>query len=241
VRKQTVARNTQRNRLLESLPHAESTHLRALMEPIRPRVNDVLYEQLTPIDYVYFPDGGVFSLLREMRDGSTVEIGAVGNEGMVGLAAFHGASVTTDRVICQITGPALRMPVDRFKQIVTPEHPLHARMHLYTQAFMLHLAQAVACNRLHSATERYARWLLIAHDRVGRDEFALTQQFMAIMLGVRRTTVSEIAGSFRDQGILQYHQGRMTIDNRAALEAAACECYKVVRTYFEDILGKGCG
>lgn len=232
-----LSRAAQGNRLLASLPHAEATRLRGLMEPIRSRVHDVLYDQWTPIEYVYFPDGGVFSLLREMHDGSKVEVGTVGNEGMVGLPVFHGTRVTTDRAICQITGPTLRMEADRFREVVTADHPLHARMHLYTQAFTAHLAQSVACNRLHSATERYARWLLITHDRVGRDEFGITQEFLAIMLGVRRTTVSEIATSFRDHGVLHYHQGRMTIDDRAALEAAACECYAVIRAYFEDILG----
>lgn len=225
------------NRLLAAIPPDECARLRSLMEPVRPRLHDVLYEQNVPIRYVYFPDGGVFSLVTEMHDQSRVEIGTVGNEGMVGLPVFHGAHTTTDRAICQVTGPALRMPAEDFREIVTPEHPLHPVLHLYTQAFMVHLAQSVACNRLHSATQRFARWLLIAQDRVQRDEFAITQEFLAEMLGVRRTTVSGIAAAFRDDGVLRYHHGRMTIDDRAALEGAACECYGVVRQYFADTMG----
>ncbi|MDQ3808769.1 MAG: Crp/Fnr family transcriptional regulator [Chloroflexota bacterium] len=222
---------------MAALPRAEYTRLRAQMEPIRPRMKSVLYEQGGPIEHVYFPEGGVFSHMIQMADGSVVEVGTIGSEGMIGLSAFLNASASHTTVLCQIAGRALRMSTDVFRGEVTPATRLHTLLHRYGEAFMTYLAQAVACNAVHSAPARCARWLLMMHDRVGGDEFPLTQDFLSKMLGVRRATISAIAQELQAAGMIHYAQGRITIENRAALETITCECYAVVRREFDRMVG----
>jgi len=225
------------NRLLAALPRDAYEPLRARMEVVRPRAQEVLYEQGARVEYVYFPERGTISLLAVMADGQAVEVATVGNEGMTGVSVALGGETSPHRATCQIPGRALRMRAADFWAEVPSDHPLHAVVRRYADALMVQFAQSVACNRLHPVSQRFARWLCVTHDRVGADEFPLTQEVIAQMLGVRRQTVSEVASEFQAAGLIDYRLGRVTVEDRAALERAACECYSAVRASFERLLG----
>ena len=189
-----------------------------------------------PIEYVYFPNSGIISLVNLTEDGGTVEAATVGNEGMVGLPLLLGTDRMIGQAITQIVGDALRMKADVFKQEVTPASPLYSLLLRYTQALMNLISQSVACNRLHSVEDRCCRWLLLCQDRVESDEFPLTQEFLAQMLGVRRASVSVVAATLQKAGLIRYRRGKITILDRLGLEAASCECYQIVKQELDRLL-----
>jgi CRP-like cAMP-binding protein len=207
------------------------------MDVVRPRLQEVLYERGARIEFVYFPESGTISLLAPMADGDAVEVGTVGNEGIVGVSVALGSNTSPYRATSQIPGRAFRLRVADFREAAPPGHPLHGLALRYAEALMIQIAQSVACNRVHTVSQRLARWLCITHDRVGSEEFPLTQEVIAQMLGVRRQTVSEVASEFQAARLIDYRLGRVTIENRAALERSACECYRVVRERFDRLLG----
>jgi CRP-like cAMP-binding protein len=226
------------NRLLAALPAAERERVIELLEPVSLTFKQLLYEPNQPIMHVYFPLSCVTSLLVDMQDGGVVEIGTTGNEGIVGLPVFLGATSTPGRAITQIPGAALRMPASRFTDVVLRlDGALYHVLQRYTQALFVQTAQGAACNKLHNQEQRFCRWVLMMHDRVGSDSFPLTHAFIAQMLGVRRATVSEVAAAMQTAGLIQYHRGTMTIRDRAGLEAASCECYGVIRAEFDGVVG----
>ena len=230
------------NRLLAGLPEADAAARGAAAERVRPRMRQELYAQGGPMAYAYFPlgasGGGVFSLLVDVAEGGTVEILTVGNEGMLGLDAVLGAAASPTRALCQIAGWALRVPMPALVDAAAPGGVLHGRLVRYAQARTTSLARSVACNRLHSAQQRYARWVLTTQDRVGADEFPITQEFLAQMLGVTRPTISQVGQELQAAGLVHHAQGRLTVDDRAGLEGVACECYGVVRAAFDELLGE---
>jgi CRP-like cAMP-binding protein len=226
-----------RNRLLTALPRADHDRLRPELEHISSASKDIIYDVGQPIPHVYFPLSGMFSLLIVMADGSEVEVGMAGNEGMIGTPVFLGADRSPAKAVCQVPGGALRMKAEVFTGEVRRLGPLHDLMQRYTQAVVNQISQSVACNHRHSVEERLCRWLLMTHDRVGADEFPLTQEFLAQMLGVRRPSVTVVACSLQKDGLIQYHRGRMTVLNRKRLEEGACECYGVVKKEFDRLLG----
>jgi CRP-like cAMP-binding protein len=226
-----------RNSLLAGLPANELERVRAAAERVRPRMRQVLYEQGGPMEYAYFPQTGAFSLLVEMADGGTVETLTVGNEGMLGLPAVMGATRSPTRAICQISGWTVRLPVAVLLEAAPRNGVLFDRLARYAQARLTSLSRSVACNRLHSATQRYARWVLTTRDRVDSDEFPITQEFLAQMLGVTRPTVSLVGQELQSAGLIHYAQGRLTLDDHAGLERAACECYATIRDAFSELLG----
>lgn len=225
------------NRLLDGLPDAELDLLRGSAERIRPRMRQVIQQQGGAIDHAWFPLAGVYSLLAEMADGSVIETLTVGNEGMVGLPAVLGAMRSPTRAICQISGWAIRVPVPVLIAAAPRNGVLFDRIARYTQARLVSLSRSVACNRMHTAQQRYARWLLTTHDRVAMEEFPITQDFLAQMLGVTRPTVSLVSQEFQAAGLIHAAPGRLTIDDRAGLERMACECYRSVRDAFDELLG----
>ena len=225
------------NRLLAGLPAPDAERLLAGAERVRPRMRQDVYAQGGPMAHAYFPQGGVFSILMETADAGAVEVLTVGSEGMLGLPAVLGASRSPTRALCQIAGWALRVPMATLLAGAPPGSVLHGRLVRYAQAQMTSLARSVACNRLHSAQQRYARWVLATQDRVGGDEFPITQEFLAQMLGVTRPTVSLAGQELQAAGLIHYAQGRLTVDDRAGLEAASCECYRAVRAAFDELLG----
>lgn len=225
------------NRLLASLPREEYERLQPYLEPVSLELKRELYQPNQPIDFVYFPLRGMCSLLSMTSDGDLIEVATVGNEGMVGLPVFLGAKQIPGIGMCQIPGDALRMRQGDLQTQVTPGTPLYEILHRYTQALMNLIAQSALCNRVHSIEQRCARWLVLTHDRAGADEFLLTQEFLSQMLGVRRAGVSEVAAKLQNAGFISYRYGKITIVDRAGLEATSCECYRLIKAEFERLIG----
>ncbi len=226
-----------RNTLLARLPEEDYQALAPHLQLVPTPFNTVLFERDKPIDYVYFPCSGAHSVLAVMQDGAMVEVGTVGNEGLSTVEILIGGDVASERVVCQVPGESLRMPAAHFREAVAGDTPLRRLAHRYLQAYISQVSQSVACNRLHSIEERFARWVLMSHDRVPGDELQLTQEYLACMLGVHRPSVSLVARTFQQAGIIKYSRGVITMLDRPALEEACCECYFVVRSQFERILG----
>ena len=225
------------NRLLDLLPAADRRRLLERMELVELDLRQPVYESGKPIEHVYFPLTTVISMLAVMEDGQAVEVATMGSEGMAGLPVFLGASTSPDLAFAQIPGRALRMAAGEFRELANGAGTVQALLQRYTQAFFVQLAQGAACNRLHSLDQRLARWLLMTHDRVGRDRFPLTQEFMGRMLGVRRATVTQAAGRLQQAGLITYSRGIITIVDRPGLEAVSCECYRIITEEHHRLLG----
>jgi CRP-like cAMP-binding protein len=226
-----------KNRLLASLPNEEFERLQPYLELVLPKLKQELYQPNTPIEFVYFPLGGVYSLLSQTSEGDLIEVATVGNEGMVGLPIFLGAKQIPGVAMCQIPGDLLRMRAEDMRTQVTPSTPLYDLLHRYTQALFNLIAQTALCNRIHSIEQRCCRWLLLTHDRVGTDQFPFTHEFLSQMLGVRRAGVSQIAARLQNAGFISYRYGKITVLDRAGLEATSCECYELIKIEFERLIG----
>ncbi|HEX8851043.1 MAG TPA: Crp/Fnr family transcriptional regulator [Gemmatimonadaceae bacterium] len=227
-----------RNRLLAALPPEELARVRREAKPVRLGMREILFERDTPIQHVYFPETAVVSLVNTLEHGGTVEIGTAGREGIAGLSVFLMAESTTATAVAQIPGMAWRIPVDAFLRLAAPTNALHRLLLRYTQAFLTQVAQTAACNAAHLVEQRCARWLLMTHDRVDGDVMPLTHEFLAFMLGVRRSGVTIAMRSLQDAKLIDYTRGRVMIVDRAGLEGASCECYRVVRAQFDQLLAR---
>jgi CRP-like cAMP-binding protein len=223
------------NRLLGALADKELERLRPHLETVSLGLKDVLVEPDEPIEHVYFPINSACSIIATMGDGQEVEVGTIGNEGMLGLPVFLGRETVPLRTISQVPGEAVRMRSEALRKEVRPDDRLHELLHRYTEATFIFAAQSSACNRLHSVEQRASRWLLHTHDRVGKDEFPLTQEFLAQMLGVRRASVSEVAGGLQGQRLISYSRGRIRVLDRPGLEAKSCECYGIITKEFDRL------
>jgi CRP-like cAMP-binding protein len=224
------ARTYEDNRLLALLPATDRARLDAELEEISMAVGDVVYESGSLQDYVYFPTTAIVSLAYVMADGATAEIAVVGNEGVVGIALFMGGETTPSRAIVQSAGWAFRLSGRSLKREFTRAGPMQHLLLRYTQALLTQMAQTAVCNRHHSIDQQLCRWLLLRLDRLPANELAVTQELIANTLGVRREGVTEAAGELQRAGLMRYSRGRITVLDRAGLEARACECYQVVRT-----------
>jgi CRP-like cAMP-binding protein len=226
------------NRLLDSLDDEDRRRLTRDVEAVRFKLMDTLFDTGDSIDHVYFPLQSVVSILTRAQGTSGVEVATIGNEGLVGISLAWGAAELNPSEVLQVQvpGPALRMPAGTFTAELARDAGLAGVVRRYTQAFVSQLMQQVACNGLHSIEQRCARWMLLTHDRVGSDEFPLTQEFLAQMLGVRRASVTVVAGILQQSGFIRYRRGRVTVTDRAGLEGAACECYAVLREVFERLV-----
>ncbi|HET7486548.1 MAG TPA: Crp/Fnr family transcriptional regulator [Acidimicrobiales bacterium] len=235
----TRKRDARANRLLAALPAADRARLSPHLEPEQVELKQLLYEPGKHIDCVYFPRTAVVSVLTTMDDGSGVEIATIGNEGMVGVPLFLGTTFMPVREFsqAQVPGEVIRMDADTFQEETAAGGALHHIVQRYVQAFFSQVSQQVACNGLHSIEERCSRWLLLTHDRVGSDEFPLTQEFLSQMLGVRRASVTVAAGMLQSAGFIRYRRGRMTVIDREGLEGSSCECYGIIRGEFDRLLG----
>jgi CRP-like cAMP-binding protein len=195
-----------------------------------------LHSHRARIKDVYFPNGGVFSVTNEMRDGPPVEVATVGREGMLGIGVFLGDRAGSGRTFQQVANGALpAMAVERFIKESATDGPFRAVIGLYAQANLLQIMQSAACNALHNVTQRSCRWLLQAHDRIDGDTFSLKQEFLAVMLGVHRPTVTIVLRTLQREGLISSRYGHIQIMRRKRLEAAACECYGVIRAHFERL------
>ena len=226
---------TAENRIISALNAAEHQYFISQLERVTLSRSEVVYEPGDKIDYVYFPCTAVFSMLCTMEDGNTAEVGPVGREGVVGLNIFFGANVTPTRLIVHVAGSALRVDAELFRRESRSLRGSMPRLLLrYTQMLIAMTGQTSACNKLHTLGQQFAKWLLLMQDYVG-DELLLTHDLIALTLGVRRAGVTEAAVALKDGGLIDYTRGNIQILNRQALEARACECYKVVRAEYEQL------
>ncbi len=237
-RRQRAATDGRGNRLLEAIPAKERKHLLDLFELESCELKQQLMEPGEPMPTVYFPLTAVVSLLTTMDDGSGVEIATVGNEGMVGVPVFLGAEALNarDLVQVQVPGTVLRIEAAVFLGEASNGNALRGVVERYVQAYLRQVSQQVACNAMHAVVERCARWILLTHDRVGDNEFPLTQEFLSQMLGVRRASVTVAGGALQSAGFVRFRRGRVTILDRVGLEGSSCECYEIIRHEFDRLL-----
>jgi CRP-like cAMP-binding protein len=222
------------NRILQALPAEDRDRLIRNMVPVSLPIKTVLFEPGEPIRAVYFPLGGVISLVTPLDDGAIVEVATVGNEGIVGVPLVPGGSLAV-RAISQVSGSSLRMDAGAFLSEVERAGALSDLVHQYLQALFGQIAQAAACNRLHTNEERLSRWLLMSRDRVGADDFAITHEFLGQMLGSRRATVTLSAGLLQAAGLIRYHRGHVSILDGEGLEGVSCECYGSIKRELDRV------
>jgi CRP-like cAMP-binding protein len=221
------------NRLLAALPRAEYDRILQYVRMTAVTTGHTLHAHRARIKDVYFPNGGVFSVTNEMRNGPLVEVATVGREGMLGIGVFFGDRTGIGRTFQQVAnGPLPSMTVARFVKETAIAGPFRNVVNLYAQASLLQIMQCTACNALHNVTQRACRWLLQTRDRVEDDTFALKQEFLAVMLGVQRPTVTVVLRALQRDGLISSRYGRIQILHRKRLEAASCECYGVIRAHF---------
>jgi CRP-like cAMP-binding protein len=225
------------NRLLAALPVEEYERLRPHLEQVSIALGEVIYESGGRLDYVYFPTTAIISLLYVMEDGSSAEMGLAGNDGVVGIAVFMGGNTMPSRAVVQSAGVAMKMKSQALRDEFERGGRLQKLLLRYTQALLTQISQTAVCNRLHSVEQQLCRWLLLSHDRVPTDELIMTQTLIADMLGVRREGVTIAAGRLQDLGAISYARGHIRILDREKLEAAVCECYRVVKDEFDRLLG----
>ena len=235
----TTAQQWSVNRWLASLPWDDYERLSPELawQPLKAR--QVLHKHGEPVAEVYFPGRSVCSITNVMEDGRMVEVATVGREGLVGIEAVFGASSASGEAFVQIPAePAGVMSLETFHREMERRGAFHDRVTKYSQAFVSLLMQSAACNALHSAEQRCCRWLLMTHDRIEQDEFPLTHEFLAGMLGVRRPTVTLVMAELARTGIVSHVRGHVRIVDRKALEAASCECYRRLRSVSVGLLGQ---
>jgi CRP-like cAMP-binding protein len=225
------------NRLLAALPDAEYQRLAPHLEYVPLPLKQVLYNRGESIEYVYFPHRAIVSLISTPEEGSHVEVGLVGNEGIVGIPAVLGDNIATTSAIVQREDSGMRMEASLLKTEFQQGGSLQSLLLRYTQALYGLVSQNAACNRRHQLDERLARWLLLVCDRVGSNELLLTHEFISKMLGVRRAGVTEAANTLQRTGLIRYNRGKITILNRQKLEAAACSCYGIIKGEYGRLLG----
>ncbi|MDQ1080746.1 Crp/Fnr family transcriptional regulator [Pseudoroseomonas cervicalis] len=223
-----------RNRLLASLPPADLARLWPKLEPVEYKLRHLLLQPEAPITAVHFPEGGWASMVVLLADGKSAEVGMVGFEGMVGLPLLLGSDISAVESMVQAPGPMLLGAAD-LGAALEDSPTLRPALLRAMLTFHQQVTQTAACNGHHALDQRLARWLLMAHDRAGSDDFPMTQEFLAMMLCVHRPGVTVAARLFQQAGLIRYERGQMTITDRAGLEAVACECYGAVRRYCERV------
>jgi CRP-like cAMP-binding protein len=225
------------NVILRSLPADRRESLLAASEFVDLPKKKLLYDVNKPIEYVYFLEHGVASIVSILTDQTAVETATCGREGMIGLPIFLGVDTSATQALQQIPGSGWKTPVAVFREHLEDCPELRAIVGRQVQATMTLIAQNSACNRRHTVEERCVRWLLLSHDQMDRQPFELTHQFLSQMLGVRRATVTVTAGGLQQAGMITYHRGLITITNRDALENICCECYAIIHNEYARLLG----
>ena len=227
------ARKNFKNRVLAALPKAEIDRIRRHLSPVNLKLRQQLLDGHA--EHAYFVEEGLASVVLAMADGTTVEVGVIGNDGVVGLPILLGAATMPGETFIQVEGSGFRVDGKFLKEEFERPGALRRHLNKYLLANLVQSAQNAACNRLHPIAERLARWILTCHDRVQSDRIPLTHEFLAQMLGAPRTTVTLAAGILHEAECIDYSRGHVTIKNRTELEKAACECYGVVRKEFERL------
>jgi len=215
-----------KNAILAGIPRKDYGRMLPDLESVALPSGEKLYKSGDAIQYVYFPGEGLVSLVTHMNNGTTVEVGLIGRDGMVGIPVLLGDDIAFEEAVVQIAGSGMRMRSAVFKQGLKRNHsPLLTQLLLYTRSLMKQVARTAACNRIHTVEERLARWLLMCHDRMESDELPLTQEFISNMLGTRRASVGTAATGLQTEGLIRYSRGHISILDRVGLEETACECY----------------
>jgi CRP-like cAMP-binding protein len=227
-----------KNHLLASLPHDVIERITAHMETVGFDLGSVLYEAGDKMKHIYFPTTVIISLLYVMQNGGTAEIGIAGNNGLVGIALFMGGDTTSSRAIAQSAGESVRMRAEDLRAEFKRGGPFQEILLRYTQALMTQISQTAVCNRLHTIEQQLCRWLLINHDLLPADKLVMTHELIANMLGVRREGVTQAAGHLQEMGLIKYARGTVNILDRRGLERCSCECYMVVKTEYDRLLGQ---
>ena len=225
-----------RNLLLKLLPENELAALLAASENVTIQPKDLVFRRGEAIRFVHFPHDCVISLVTELDDGNSVEAMTIGCDGFVGLAVFHEVAASRLTAIGQISGSSCRVPTQDFLRLLRQCDHLNHLLHRYSQYVFETVSQSAACNRMHVIEQRCARWLLMSEDRVGRNHFDLTQEFLAEMLGVRRPGVTVAMGSLEKAGLISHGRGRIAVVDRPGLEKVSCECYQVIKTRQDQLL-----
>jgi CRP-like cAMP-binding protein len=230
--------NRMLNLLLDRLPKNEYKSLVRSEKTVSLAHGDEVYQEdsVRGLSHVYFPTSGMISLTVLMEDGKEIEAGTVGNEGMIGFSVAQGLDFSPTKAISQISGEGFRIPVASFLKALKPGGTLDKLVQRYAAYSLRYANQTIACNLMHSVEKRICRWLLMCGDRVETEDFVLTHEFLAEMLGVRRQTVTVIAGTLQRASLITYHRGVIRIVNRKKLEAASCECYGVTKAFYDRIM-----
>ena len=224
------------NQLLAALPAPNYRRLTAHLRMTNVKSGETLQQPGARVTRVFFPNGGVFSVTSQMRDGALVEVATVGREGMLGVGVYLGDPLGAGRTFQQVADGALPwLGVAHFLEETRRPGPFRDAVRLYAQANLLQVMQGMACNALHDVTQRCCRWLLQTHDRVEGDNFPMKHEFLAVMLGVRRPTVSVVMHALQRAGLIASRYGRVRIVDRMRLEEASCECYEVIRAHFKRL------
>jgi CRP-like cAMP-binding protein len=226
------------NRILGALPGKEYQKLLAVLEPVELSFGEVLYEAHAPIRHVYFPDDCFVSMLTTVDTGRAAEVGLIGSEGMIGVPTALGAAVSPFRAVVQGGGKAMRLTTGDFRNSFSKSATLKREVFLFTHLLMIQIAQTAACNRFHVVIQRMARWMLMTRDRVNSNEFRITQEFLALMLGVRRVGVSAAMSALRERELIVYRRGVITVLDHEGLVAVACGCYKTVKDIYSESQAK---
>ncbi|QDL11675.1 Crp/Fnr family transcriptional regulator [Brasilonema octagenarum UFV-E1] len=226
------------NQILAALSAAEYQRLVPHLERVEFKNKQILYEVGEPITHVYFPHQAIISLVSNLEDGSTVEVGIVSNDGMVGLPVIWGGNTTTTTAFVQVADGGMKMKALPLIAEFNRGSELQRLLLRYTQALFTQVTQTAVCNRVHTVEERLARWLLIVSDRMQSDKFLLTQEFIGEMLGCRRSGVTVAAGILSRAGIITYRRGHITILNREHLLDVSCECYSITKNEYARLLSK---
>lgn len=223
------------NHILASLPADEYERLEPHLEPFEMTRGLTLYHSHGAIPYLYFPNNSMVSVVSVLADGSMVEAGVVGREGVAGIPALLGAESTPHESMVQLPGDGVRIKTKTLLEEFKRGGVLHDSVLRYTHALLTQVAQTAACNRMHTIEERLARWLLMTHDRAAGDHLPLTQEFLAMMLGTRRAGVTGAAIALQAENLIRYHRGNITVLDRQGLEDFSCECYGLVKAEFDRI------
>jgi len=224
------------NILLSRLDEGRLTAIRTRLRIVRLEQRQVVYEPDEPIRHVYFPVTAVCSLLSVLQNGDTMQVATIGCEGMTGATLALDEGHFPFRTVAHVSGEAYAIDADQFMGLLAEDSYFRLFVQRYVLAFMVELGQTVACSSLHRIEQRLARWLLLSHDRAQRDDFEMTHDLMAEMLGIRRASVTETAGELQRRGAIEYTRGRVRIADRDVLESASCECYQIIRNAYDRLL-----
>jgi CRP-like cAMP-binding protein len=224
------------NHLLDGLPKSDYRRLAPQLVPVSLTLGQVLYESGSQLLDVYFPTDAIISLLYVTEEGASAEIGIVGNEGILGVSLFMGGDTTPSRAVVQSAGEAYRLNAELLKAEFERFGPTMNHLLRYTQSLITQMTQTAACNRHHTVDQQFCRWLLLSLDRLTSNDLSMTQELIANMLGVRRESATLAAGKLQDAGLIQYGRGKITVIDRAGVEARSCECYRVVKAETDRLL-----